>query len=127
MALPGTDAPAGIALRVTAAHRRVLYRKTVNLAEEIHNTLSVILPGAEFKLYCNFGYQNAVHFMKMLLRQKRWERRMRVEGDNFEGDSGQWAQSRRQHQSRELWITIVISRLDYDCFLLNPCLFGINQ
>jgi hypothetical protein len=58
--------------------------------------------------------------------QKRWERRMRVEGDNFEGDSGQRAQSRRQHQSRELWIT-VISRLDYDCFLLNPCLLGINQ
>jgi hypothetical protein len=33
-------------------------------------------------------FQDAV-----ISRQKRWERRMRAEGDYFEGDGGQWTQS----------------------------------
>jgi hypothetical protein len=38
--------------------------------------------------------------------QKRWERRIRAEGNYFEGEGGQWAQSqfltRWQHLSRKL-------------------------
>jgi hypothetical protein len=61
--------------------------------------------------------------------QKRWERCIRVEGDCFEGDSGQHAQTqfltRWQHQFRKLWKALCIGTSGTEVAALVP-LFSIH-